>query len=589
MRSFRNISKIKWSFDRKYIFQFTAGGLLLLIMGVISFLSVPALIKSDEINDRLNQELKAYRKVLTILTDAETGQRGYILTGRNNFLEPYNSARLSIWKDYNELKKISSYNDSQKQSLYILKVLIARKLDIMGVGIELRRNKGLNAAIGWVATEKGKVVMDSIRQVVASMENDQQVYQQTHDAETKKITRITYIILPVGTILGFLLIVFVFFALNNEIAKRKLTEESLSESQEKYYYLYENAPVGMYHTKIDGSKILEINNTACEMLGFTKEELLGKSSAVRWADHDRRNEILKILKECGVATNFEADVLKKDGSRISCLLSMKIYKEKGFIEGFIVDITEHKQAGDKLRKTLNDLERSNKELEQFAYVASHDLQEPLRMISSYTQLLERRYQDKLDQDANDFMHYAVDGANRMQALIDDLLDYSRVTTRGKEFRSVDVNSAFAKVLMNLKAKIEKISAIITTDELPVIMADEGQLTRLLQNLIDNALKYSGQESPKIHIGCKDLQDSWQFSVRDNGIGIADEFNERIFVIFQRLHTRKDYPGTGIGLAICKRIVERHGGKIWFEPAPDKGTIFYFTILKRSKDEYDSNR
>jgi light-regulated signal transduction histidine kinase (bacteriophytochrome) len=243
----------------------------------------------------------------------------------------------------------------------------------------------------------------------------------------------------------------------------------------------------------------------------------------------------------------------------------------------IQDITERKRAEEKLKLTLADLERSNKELEQFAYVASHDLQEPLRMVSSYTQLLARRYQGQLDAAANEFIAYAVDGANRMQRLINDLLAYSRVGTRGKAIEPTDCAAVLDQALANLKAAIEKSGAVVTHDPLPTVMADDLQLVQLLQNLIGNAIKFHVEKPPCIHVSAEQKGNEWVFSVRDNGIGIDPQYAERIFVIFQRLHTREEYPGTGIGLAICKKIVERRGGRIWVESQPGIGSTFCFTI------------
>lgn len=243
------------------------------------------------------------------------------------------------------------------------------------------------------------------------------------------------------------------------------------------------------------------------------------------------------------------------------------------------EIEERKSTQEALNITLHDLKQSNEDLEQFAYVASHDLQEPLRMVASYTQLIEKRFHDKLDQDGLDFIRFAVDGANRMQALINDLLSYSRVGTRANPLLPVDAHVPLGQARINLNKTIEETGAVITNEELPVVMADEAQLVQVFQNLIGNAIKFHKDgESPRIHVAAQRKAGGWVFSVQDNGIGIEAQYLQRIFVIFQRLHTREDYPGTGIGLAICKKIIERHGGKIWAESKPGRGSTFYFTLM-----------
>jgi len=259
-------------------------------------------------------------------------------------------------------------------------------------------------------------------------------------------------------------------------------------------------------------------------------------------------------------------------------------KFRGY-RGVGTDITDRKRAQSVLRAAYDELARSNAELQQFAYVASHDLQEPLRMIGSYTQLLERRYGDKLDADAREFMGFIVDGATRMKQLIEDLLAYSRVGTRGKELRVIPAQGALDRALVNLRASVESSDAQITHDALPEVSADDTQLTQLFQNLIGNAIKFRKKdETLRIHIGVRDEKDEWRFSVSDNGIGIERQYFERIFMVFQRLHTRDEYPGTGIGLAICKKVVDRHGGRIWVESVQGKGSTFVFTLPKTHRGE-----
>lgn len=246
----------------------------------------------------------------------------------------------------------------------------------------------------------------------------------------------------------------------------------------------------------------------------------------------------------------------------------------------VVDISDLKQAQLEIEIQNRNLQRSNEELERFAYVASHDLQGPLRSIASYLQLLEIRYKDKLDKEATEFIDYSVSGAKRMQSLIQDLLSYSRLTSKPRSPKEVDIEQIIEVVKSNLQAGIQQTGARITYDKLPVVMAESSQMLQLFQNLIDNAIKFTpAGRQPEIHISYKTLESFWEFTVSDNGIGMKDEFKERVFQIFQRLHTDKEYPGTGIGLAICKKIVQLHGGRIWFESSPGEGTQFHFAIHK----------
>jgi len=235
------------------------------------------------------------------------------------------------------------------------------------------------------------------------------------------------------------------------------------------------------------------------------------------------------------------------------------------------------KANAELERQAAELRRSNEELQQFAYIASHDLQEPLRMVTSYVQLLAKRYRGGLDAETQEFIGYAVEGAARMQDLITDLLNYARMQTTGQPFAMTNCQDVLERVLLVLRMKIEETQAIVTHDVLPTVLADAMQLGQLFQNLISNALKFHGEQPPRVHISANPQGKHWVFKVQDHGIGIAPQFAERIFAVFQRLHTRKEFPGTGIGLAICKKIVERHGGRIWVESELGKGSTFYFTL------------
>ncbi len=246
------------------------------------------------------------------------------------------------------------------------------------------------------------------------------------------------------------------------------------------------------------------------------------------------------------------------------------------------EVAERAAAERALREKTEALSRSNAELEQFAYVASHDLQEPLRMVSSYVQLFEKRYGGQVDAQAEKYIRYAVEGAQRMQALIGGLLEYSRVGQREEATSAVEANAALEQALTNLRRAIDESGAKIAYAPLPAVMAHASQLTQVFQNLVSNALKFRKPgHSPRVEVSCRREDAFWVFSVSDQGIGIEPQYGDRIFVIFQRLHTRAEYPGTGIGLSICKKVVERHGGRIWMSSQPGKGTTFSFTLLAAS--------
>jgi PAS domain S-box-containing protein len=358
---------------------------------------------------------------------------------------------------------------------------------------------------------------------------------------------------------------------------------AIRASEVRYRRLFEAAKDGILIIDADTGMVADVNPFFVEMMGLQREVFLGKkiweldllkNIFVSRADFEELQQKEYIRYE-------DRQIETADGRRIDVELVGNVYKVNNarVIQCNIRDVTERKRVEDKLKGTLTDLQRSNKELEQFAYVASHDLQEPLRMVASYTQLLAQRYEGRLDDKARKYINYAVDGAVRMQLLINDLLLYSRVNTQGKPLETIDSNRVLGEAIRNLSAAIEESRAVITNDDLPTVRGDATQLQQVLQNLIGNAIKFRGPDSPHIHVGARDLGKEWRFSVKDNGIGIDKQYAEQIFVIFQRLHTRQEYPGTGIGLAVCKRIVERHGGRIWVESEPGKGCMFYFTLPK----------
>lgn len=372
--------------------------------------------------------------------------------------------------------------------------------------------------------------------------------------------------------------------LAEDISELRKVEKELKNSREKLDLALENGCIGLWEWNIEAGKII-LDERAEKMFGLRPGTFDGTYAATLGLIHEE--DIPHITKTIPASLEKGGSVgsifRTRNNNGQSNYISSKaiiIRDQQGkplSVSGVLFDVTEMKKGAEKALIKLNEeLLRSNTDLQQFAYVASHDLQEPLRMVSSFTQLLQQRYRDKLGEDGNEYIRFAVEGSKRMYELINGLLTYSRIQTKGRDFSSVDMNAVLLKVTENLRLKISERKAVINYPELPVIYADENQMLQLIQNLFENSLKFSNGV-PMITVDCEKNNDNYVFSVHDSGIGIEPQYHERIFRIFQRLHRTDEYDGTGIGLAICKRIVERHGGKIWVASEKNNGTTFCFSI------------
>jgi len=407
----------------------------------------------------------------------------------------------------------------------------------------------------------------------------------------------------------------VLYSIIHDITTHQKAEIARRQSEELFRLIFDQSPLGSVILSLDYTP-LQINNAFSDMVGYSKTELL----YMKFPEYTHPDDLDKEMEQINLLTKGKIDdfvmekrYIHKNGQILYANLFISTIKDQTdiLVRFFVmveditkrkemeklvnqrtdklaninkllnVEIGDHEKAEIKLDKLIQKLKSSNEDLEQFAYVSSHDLREPLRMIISFLQLLQRRYVDNLDEDANDFINYAVEGAKRMDLMINDLLEYSRIGSKEREFNYLQSEKILETVLMNLKPLIDDTNAVITHDQLPLIYANEPQMIQVFQNIIGNAIKYHGKEDPKIHVSSDNVDDKYIFAVKDNGIGIDQKHLERIFTIFQRLHTREEYEGTGIGLAISQKILQKHRGDIWVTSEVGKGSTFYFTIPNKN--------
>jgi PAS domain S-box-containing protein len=371
-----------------------------------------------------------------------------------------------------------------------------------------------------------------------------------------------------------------------DITERNKMVKELKDSEEKFRSLVETTTDWIWEVNNEGVYTYS-NPKVTELLGHEINEVLGKTPFyfMHPKEADRVGKVFHDFIEAeepfyGLINKN----MKKNGQEVVFETSgVPFFDTDGVLLGYRGidrDVTEKQKSVQKIKEIMYELKRSNKDLEDFAYIVSHDLQEPLRMVSSFAQLLKKRYKDRLDKDANEFIDFMNEGTDIMRNLIDDLLKYSRVGTRAKPFKPVDINIIIDKIELQLQSSIKDSNARIVRKPLPVVTGDDTQILQLFQNLISNAIKFRGNKPPSITIDFKERDGFWEFSISDNGIGIDPKDFERIFIVFQRLHKKDEYEGTGIGLAICKKIVQLHGGNIWVESKKDQGATFFFTISKK---------
>jgi PAS domain S-box-containing protein len=559
-------------------------------VGAVSYRAMVVSSESERWVQHTHEVLGNLQDLLFALESTESSYRGFVLTGKESRLESYRANILSSEQHVAAVRSLTVDNPAQQRQIPVLERLVAQEIQFAEGVIGLRRAKGYEAATEAIQNGQGQRIMEEFHGVVRQLQKEELRLLALRNADAKLRLSQTKTILVVGSILGLLIASIAAWSVQREGSRRELAEGALLDSEEKFRGLMEAAPDAMVVVNHSGDIVL-LNVQAENQFGYLRDELVGQKVnniipegfAERLIVDGTRSAAEALAQQIG--TGIDLFGRRKDGSEfpIEIMLSPLENADGILVTAAIRDITARKRAEEHLVKTAEELKRSNVELQQFGYVASHDLQEPLRMVASYTQLLAKRYKGRLDADADEFIAYAVDGCNRMQGLIQDLLAYSRTGTNGKALREVSSENVLKEALANLRATIGESGAIVTHDSLPAMTTDDTQLVQVFQNLVGNAIKYRSTAVPQVHVSAtRNGGNEWIFSVRDNGLGIAPEYFERIFIIFQRLHGRQEFEGTGIGLAICKKIVERLGGRIWVESQLEKGSTFYFALPERGE-------
>ncbi|RCJ42713.1 histidine kinase [Nostoc minutum NIES-26] len=602
--------------------KFVAGSFglaLLLLCGVAtaSYLSIQRLREEKRWVIHTYQVLEALDKMEASLSNAEIGRHSYILAGKPVYLETYEREKQNVSQEIQTLEQLIKDNPKQIHRFDALEPLIAQRFSLIEQTIKLFRQNKLDKSTQIAATVRGIEVREQLQTIYQAMENEEKTLLLWRTAAKDSSVNQIIIVVSLGYGLSFVLLVVVYLLLQKQIRMNKaLSEEAMRLEQQAA----KAKLADILETVTDAFIALDrnwcfiyINQRAGQIFERRPEDLIGKNIWEEFPEAVEQKFYHAYHQAVAEQRIIEMEEYYPPWNR---WFENRISPSVEGLSIFFQDITPRKLAEEALQQSNEELEikveertvelqqlneelkRSNRELEQFAYVASHDLQEPLRAVTGYTQLLGQEYQDRLDESAQEYLTYIVDGAKRMQQLIQDLLVYSRVGTRPQQFALTDCNVVLNQALTNLQVAIAESNAIITHDPLPTLLADKSQLVQLFQNLIGNAIKFRKQEPPKIHISavkraagelltpnsCTDAinrvsthHSEWLFWVQDNGIGIKSQYLDRIFEVFRRLHTRREFPGTGIGLAICKKIVERHGGRIWAESQLGVGTIFYLTL------------
>ena len=579
---------------RKVQLAFASAILTLLLVGIISWRALVTSTQSEHWVQHSHEVLENLQAMLFDIQTLEGNARGYVLLGPaanpTTNVDEFDS-NMAIYREHlAAVHVLTRDNPTQQQVLPELDKLMAEKIDIMLNLIAVRNQQGPEAAIALLRNPQRPRLMREIKKIVFQMEDEERslLAQRGEEAERQQSQARTILIF--GSLLGMAIASLAAWSVHRQSLQRSLAESALRRSEEKFRGLLEAAPDALVVLSESGEIVL-LNVEAEHQFGYSRAQLVGRNIATILptgldilssgrTTTAAQDTVADSALVTGPGRILELTGRRRDGAEfpIELLLSPLDSSEGLLFTASIRNIIERKLAEQELARTTADLRRSNTELQQFAYVASHDLQEPLRAVASYTQLIARRYKGRLDREADEFIAYAVDGCTRMKALIQDLLAYSRAGSEEGAIHLTGADEALREALSNLRLVIEETSADITHDPMSGLGQFDSRLARVFQNLVSNAIKYRGEAPPRIHISARrGIAQERLFTVQDNGIGIDPQYFEKIFFLFQRLHGPQQFKGTGIGLAICEKVLHHLGGRIWVESEPGKGSSFHFSL------------
>ena len=578
--------------EHKIVTAFLVSFLAVCLLGALAYLDARSLLSHNVWIVHTYEVLRKIDRVFQDVRDATSDGRWYLRAGKDSYAQAFETDAAAFTADLDDLSRMTADNPLQQHNVEQYRLLAGAGLASVRQRVAAQKASGVASAEALGGTQDRENI-DQVRALTSRMVEEENHLLARRTAASAHSARLTLLTFALLLSLAVLLLLGLYLYIRHDLAVRRRAAQALAESDRRFRRVMESAPDAMIITNTAG--IISLSNTrASQLFGYSREELAGQPLSTLLLERavpaveplEEEADAARLTRERALldlrARGALLDGVRRDGGRFPVDFSQSPLEagEEQLLITTVRDRTDQQRAEEALRKFSLDLARSNAELERFAYVASHDLQEPLRMVSSYTQLLSRRYKGKLDANADEFIDYAVDGATRMQKLIADLLALSRVGTQAKPSEPVDTAAILLRVLGDLRSTIENVNGEVQyPDKMPTVLADGIQIGQLFQNLIGNGLKFHGEAPPRIEVNvAPDAEEGWwRFAFKDNGIGIEPQYFERIFVIFQRLHGKERYAGTGIGLAICKKIVERLGGKLWVESKAGEGTTFLFTL------------